>query len=101
MKLIRLLVLLIAFISASLAHAQSTVGVIAGYVTDPSNSAVTDAKVTVTDEKTGKQRQATTNETGGFTVVQLPPSTTHHPYLAARLCDSPGQGHRAPGRPGD
>jgi len=75
MKLIRLLVLLIAFISASLAHAQSTVGVIAGYVTDPSNSAVTDAKVTVTDEKTGRQRQATTNETGGFTVVQLPPST--------------------------
>jgi hypothetical protein len=74
MKIIRLLAFLTVFVSASFAHAQSSVGTISGYVTDPSNSAVSEAKVTVTDEKTGRQRQATTNQTGGFTVVQLPPS---------------------------
>ena len=74
MKFIRLLVFLTVFVSTSLAHAQSSVGVITGYVTDPSNSAVTDAKVTVIDEKTGRERQAITNETGSFTVVQLSPS---------------------------
>jgi hypothetical protein len=75
MKLIRLLVSLTVFISASIAHAQSTVGVIAGTVTDPSSSAIADAKVTLTDEKTGRQRQTTTNPSGAFTLVQLPPST--------------------------
>ncbi|WP_035359152.1 TonB-dependent receptor [Edaphobacter aggregans] len=75
MKFIRLIALLTIFVSASLAYAQSTVGAIAGNVTDPSNSAIAGANVTATDEKTGRQRQTTTNESGNFNLVQLPPST--------------------------
>src|SRR6516225_194183 len=73
MKLIRLLVFLTVFISASLA--QNSAGTITGFVTDPSESAVSGAKVMLTDEKTGRQRQTTTNQSGSFTLVQLPPST--------------------------
>ena len=73
MKLIRLLVFLTVFISASLA--QNSAGTITGFVTDPSESAVSGAKVMLTDEKTGRPRQTTTNQSGSFTLVQLPPST--------------------------
>jgi len=73
MKLIRLLVFLTVFVSASLA--QNSAGTITGFVTDSSESAISGAKVTLTDEKTGTLRQTITNQNGSFTLVQLPPST--------------------------
>jgi hypothetical protein len=74
MKLIRLFAFLTIFVSASLANAQSTVGTIAGFVTDTSQSTVAGVKVTLTDEKNGRERETTTNQGGFFTLVQLPPS---------------------------
>lgn len=72
MKITRLLVFLLVFFSES--FAQNSAGTITGFVTDPSESAISGAKVTLTDEKTGRLRQTITNESGSFTLVQLPPS---------------------------
>jgi hypothetical protein len=54
--------------------AQTTTGRISGYVKDPSDSVVPDAKVTLTNEKTGISRQTTTNQDGLFTFFSAPPS---------------------------
>jgi hypothetical protein len=73
MKPIRLLLILFVLLSES--FAQTSTGSITGFLTDPSGSALTDASVTLTDESTGRQRTTSTNNSGQFTLVQLPPST--------------------------
>ncbi|HVR26500.1 MAG TPA: TonB-dependent receptor [Candidatus Polarisedimenticolia bacterium] len=55
------------------ASSQAVFGSISGTVTDPSNAAVANAKVTVTDEAKGTTEQATTNENGNYTVTHLIP----------------------------
>src|SRR3954470_19313680 len=72
MKLIRLLAVLLVCVSASLA--QTTTGRVSGYVQDPSGSVIPDAKVTLTNEKTGIARQTTTNQDGLFNFFSAPPS---------------------------
>ncbi len=72
MKLIRVVACLLIFVGTSLA--QTTTGRISGYVKDPSDSVIPDAKVTLTDEKTGIARQTTTNQDGLFTFFSAPPS---------------------------
>jgi hypothetical protein len=72
MKLIRLLAVLLFCVSASLA--QTTTGRVSGYVKDPSDSVISDAKVTLTNEKTGISRQTTTNQDGLFNFFSAPPS---------------------------
>ena len=73
MRPIRLLLVLFVFLSES--FAQTTTGSITGFLTDKSESVLGDANVTLTDENTGRQRSTTTNNSGQFTLVQLPPST--------------------------
>lgn len=73
MRPIRLLLVLFVFLSES--FAQTTTGSITGFLTDKSESVLADANVTLTDENTGRQRSTTTNNSGQFTLVQLPPST--------------------------
>ncbi len=53
--------------------AQAVFGSIDGTVTDPSNAAVANAKVTVTDQAKGNSEQTTTNESGNYTVTHLIP----------------------------
>lgn len=53
------------------AMAQST-GTITGTVSDPSNAAIPDAKVTVTNVGTGQSRSVQTNESGVFLFPNLP-----------------------------
>src|SRR3954452_20716336 len=73
MRPIRLLLILLVFVSES--FAQTTTGSITGFLTDKSESVLADAQVTLTDENTGRQRSTTTNNSGQFALVQLPPST--------------------------
>ena len=51
------------------ASAQAVFGSIFGTVTDPSGAAVPNAKVTVTDVAKGTTDEATTNESGNYSVT--------------------------------
>src|SRR5712671_5329583 len=61
---------LLTFVSG---FAQSDLGSISGFVKDPSGAVVPKAKVTVRNTS-GLERQATTNDSGYFTVTNIPPS---------------------------
>src|ERR1700761_3029293 len=62
-------------ISGGSAMAQQVFGSIIGTVTDPSGSAVNNAKVTITDVTKGTSFEVTTNESGQYTKGQLIPDT--------------------------
>jgi hypothetical protein len=55
-----------------LAFAQSDLGSISGFVKDPSGAVVPKAQVTVKNEATGTERRANTNESGFYTVTNIP-----------------------------
>jgi hypothetical protein len=57
------------------AHAQAVYGTITGSVTDPQGSGVAGAKVAVTNVTKGTVEEATTNESGIYTVTHLIPDT--------------------------
>ena len=67
------LVALLLFLCASLAFGQSDLGSISGYVKDPTGATVPNAKVTVTNP-TGLTRSTTTNESGFYTITNIPPA---------------------------
>ncbi len=81
----------LAFV-ASLATAQST-SLLNGSVTDPSGASVAGAKITLTDPATGLQRTTTSNGTGLYQFLDVPPgsyrlevnATGFAPYLAAKV----------------
>lgn len=73
MKLLATLVA--ACLTATLSFAQISSSRITGVVTDPSGAALTHATVTITDEKTGSQRETSTDATGHFLFTQLSPSS--------------------------
>src|SRR5215475_11170784 len=52
--------------------AQSDLGTIAGFVRDPSGASVPDATVTIKNQ-TGIERQVRTNESGFYTITNIPP----------------------------
>jgi hypothetical protein len=58
----------------SIVFTQSATTTLSGTVTDPNGAAVIGAHVTVTNNSTGLKRQATTNDSGAFTIQLLPPS---------------------------
>ena len=66
-------VLILAF--AALAYGQTSFGRISGNVTDAGGAAVPNANVTVTDPSTSFSRTATTDESGFYTVTNLPVGT--------------------------
>jgi hypothetical protein len=61
-----------AFLPAHIALAQEVTASIVGTVTDPSNSAITGAKVTATDTERGTVWTAQTNDAGAYTLTRLP-----------------------------
>ncbi len=64
----------VALLSVSISlFAQSDTATIAGTVRDPSSGSVPNATVTVKNETTGIERRATSNESGYYTVSNLPP----------------------------
>jgi hypothetical protein len=64
---------LLCTVCAPEVSAQAVFGSIAGTITDPSGAAVGNAKVTVLDQGKGTTDQATTNESGNYTVTHLMP----------------------------
>src|SRR5271169_4097043 len=64
---------LVLLLSTSLAFAQSDLGSISGFVKDPSGAVIPKAKITVKNES-GLERQATTNDSGYYTVTNIPPA---------------------------
>ncbi len=67
-----LLLLFAGVLATGIIFAQSDLGTISGFVRDPSGAVVPNAKVTI-QNKTGIQRQTTTNESGFYAVTNLPP----------------------------
>ena len=59
-------------LSLSIAFAQSDLGRISGFIKDPSGATVANAKVTVAN-KSGLQRTTTTNDSGYYTITNVPP----------------------------
>ena len=59
-------------VSAAFLAAQSDLGSISGFVRDPSTATVPNAKVTVKNQS-GLERQVTTNESGYYTITNIPP----------------------------
>ncbi|MBZ5622909.1 MAG: carboxypeptidase regulatory-like domain-containing protein [Acidobacteriia bacterium] len=64
---------LIVLLCASLAFAQTDLGSISGFVKDPSGAVIPKAKVTVKNES-GLERQATSNDSGYYTITNIPPA---------------------------
>src|SRR2546430_17528839 len=54
---------------------QVETGRIVGLVIDTSGAAIPTAPVTVKNEKTGETRKVTSNESGAYTVANLPPAS--------------------------
>lgn len=57
----------------SLAQSQATTGNIEGRVLDPKDAAVPNATVTATNQQTGLEKTANTNDQGDFNLILLPP----------------------------
>jgi len=70
------LALLAAMVNTRAAFAQSTTqGAIAGIVTDPSDAAVPNAKITVKNNATDAEETVVTDESGYYRVIKLTPAT--------------------------
>jgi hypothetical protein len=64
---------LLFLLATSLAFAQSDLGSISGFVKDPSGAVVPKAQVTVKNEASGTERQTNTNDSGFYTITNIPP----------------------------
>ncbi len=64
--------LCIFFALSFLSFAQSDLGTIQGFVKDPSGAVIPNAKITVHNQA-GLERQTVTNESGSYTVTNIPP----------------------------
>src|SRR3954465_3714847 len=72
-RFLRAVALVLAvFVCFSVAYAQSDLGSISGFVKDPSGAVVPKAQVTVKNEATGVDRVVSTNESGLYTVTNIP-----------------------------
>src|SRR5437660_3744066 len=69
-----LLALVALFCFSFHAFAQSDLGTISGYVKDPTGATIPGAKVTVRNP-TGLDRTTTTNDSGFYTVTNIPAAT--------------------------
>jgi hypothetical protein len=65
------LVLSVCLLISGALFAQSDLGTISGFVKDPSGGTIAGAKVTI-QNKSGVERQATTNESGYYTITNVP-----------------------------
>ena len=66
------LLVLTVFACFGVVYAQSDLGSISGFVKDPSGAVVPGAQVVVKNEATATERNTTTNESGFYTVTNIP-----------------------------
>jgi hypothetical protein len=71
---------------------QTAGGRITGTITDATGAPLDGASITVTDERTGQERSATSNGAGAFTVTQLEPSTYTLKGSLSRFSDTTVKG---------
>lgn len=67
-----ILVLSVCLLISGALFAQSDLGTVSGFVKDPSGGTIAGAKVKI-QNKSGVERQATTNESGYYTITNVPP----------------------------
>src|SRR5215813_10467560 len=72
-------------LATAIAPAQSIGGRITGVITDPAGAVIRNAVVNVTNEGTGAQRRATTDDDGFYVVPELPVGFTPSKSKAATL----------------
>jgi hypothetical protein len=73
MKRIRLAkAILLLFCAVAVLVAQSDLGSINGFVKDPTGATVPNASVTVKNEATGAERKVITNDSGYYTITNIP-----------------------------
>src|SRR6267143_2012631 len=75
LKLFVLSACILLITSGAFAQSQATTGNIEGRVLDPREAAVPGASVVATNQETGLEKTATTNDEGGFNIILLPPGT--------------------------
>ena len=63
---------LLLALAASILLAQSDLGTISGFIKDPTGATIPNVTVTVRNQS-GLERQVTTNESGFYTVTNIPP----------------------------
>src|SRR5438445_13385352 len=68
-----ILLVLAALLCSTLVFGQSDLGSISGFVKDPTGATVPNAKITITNP-TGLTRTATTDESGHYTITNIPPA---------------------------
>ncbi len=70
------LVMSLTLLSASIfAQSQATTGNIEGRVTDPAGAVIPGVTVTATNQATGFEKSATTDEDGNYSLILLPPGS--------------------------
>ncbi|HYJ47412.1 MAG TPA: carboxypeptidase-like regulatory domain-containing protein, partial [Pyrinomonadaceae bacterium] len=67
--------LLLLFATNAFAQSQATTGNIEGRVLDPNEAAVPNALVTATNQATGLEKSANTDDEGNYRIILLPPGT--------------------------
>src|SRR6267143_3290581 len=72
-RLCVLAVFILTFSIGAFGQSQATTGNIEGRVLDPKEAAVPGASVTATNQQTGLEKTATTDDQGAFTVAFLSP----------------------------
>ena len=65
--------ILALFLLAAGAFAQTPLATVTGLATDPAGAAVTSVTITLINKDTGVQRTARTNESGAYSLPNLPP----------------------------
>ena len=67
-----ILVFFASLVASGMLLAQSDLGTISGFIKDPSGASIPGANVTIKNQ-TGIERQTTTNESGSYTITNIPP----------------------------
>ena len=66
--------LFLCAVFTAIALAQTDVGTLGGFVRDPSGGVIPKSKVVIKNEATSQEHQTSTNDSGYYTVTNLPPS---------------------------
>ena len=84
--------LIVLFVLAFGAHAQTPLGTVTGLATDPSGGSVPNASVTLTNQDTGVRRTASTNTSGAYSFPDLAPGVYKLAAVAKgfRSLETPG-----------
>jgi hypothetical protein len=79
----RILVALFCLVCSTLLSAQSTGGRILGRVADPTGAVLAGVKVVLINEANGTQHDTTTNESGDYSFIEVPPGGYHTEFELA------------------